>query len=68
MCVCVDFFERMVIDLLLSGDSGFMPDSLINGLFSVSGLNGDRKPGQPALPTPNPSRCIAHYETVIKDT
>lgn len=58
----------MVIDLLLSWDSGFMPDSLINGLVSISGLNGDRKQGQSALPTPNPSRRMAHYETVIKDT
>lgn len=65
---CWFFFFRMVIDLLLSWDSGFMPDSLINGLVSISGLNGARKQGQPALPTPNPSRRIAHYETVIKDT
>lgn len=62
------FFFRMVIDLLLSWHSGFMPDSLINGLVSISGLNGDRKQGQPSLPTPNPSRRIAHYETVIKGT
>lgn len=63
---CGFFYD--IIDLLLSWDSGFMPDSLINGLVSISGLNGAGKQGQPALPTPNPSRRIAHYEAVIKDT
>lgn len=62
--VCVG----IVIDLLLSWDFSFMPDSLINGLVSVSGLNGDRKPVQPILPALNPSRHISHYEIVIKYT
>lgn len=62
------FFKRIVIDLLLSWEFSFMPDSLINGLVAVSGLNGDRKHRQPVLPTLNPSRHIAHYETVIKYT
>lgn len=62
------FFLRMVIDLLLSWDFSFMPDSLINGLVSVSGLNGDRKHKPLMPPTLTPSRRIAHYETVIKYT